>query len=122
MAAQPGGEIVGQQLLDRHVAAARIADEGIALGIGEALGLHLQMQPFCADRVEGGEIEALQDIEHDLRRDAAAVGRDFEHGPAAIAGFERRDRLVALSCKILLRVAAAGGVSAASIASSTGPA
>ena len=65
-------------MVDRHVGEAGIGNVALTQFESEARRLDLKVIPLHAVRRVGGEIEALQDIEHHERRDALAGRRDFQ--------------------------------------------
>src|SRR5215470_9208494 len=59
------------------------------------------MEAVGAERIERGEIEALQDVEQHQRGQTLRVGRQFQHVETAIIRADRRDHLAAMTRKVL---------------------
>jgi len=73
----------------------------VAHGIGEPRRLERQMEAVGTERIKRGEIEALHDVEQHQRGQALRIGRQFQHVETAIIGADRRDRLAAMTSKVL---------------------
>src|SRR5262249_35384919 len=73
----------------------------ITYGIGKPRSLECQMEALGADRIKRGEIETLQDIEHQQRSQALAVGRQFQDIQATVIRGNRRDDLAAMASEVL---------------------
>ena len=59
------------------------------------------MEAVGAERIERGEIEALEDVEQHQRGQALTVGRQLDHVETAIVGGDRLDHVAAMSGEIL---------------------
>ena len=85
---------------DRHAHVRRLGDVGVAHRKAQARGLQHQMEAVGAERIERGEIEILQDVEHHQRGEPLPVRRNFDQVEAAIVGRDRRHRLAAMAREI----------------------
>ena len=59
------------------------------------------MESLRAERIERGEVEALQDIEQHERGQTLAVGRQFQDVQTTVIGGDRRDDLPTMSDEVL---------------------
>ena len=105
-----GGELFGDELLDRDGSEARIADVLIHVGVGELLGLDHDVERIDGVVAVLGHGKVLHDIEHGERGDALAVGRQFVDGPAAVGGGDGLDPLGLEVAKVFQGVRASVGV------------
>src|SRR5262249_18075593 len=73
----------------------------ITYGIGKPRSFERQMEAIRTERIERREIETLEDIEHQQRRQALAVGRQFQDVQATVIRGNRRDDLAAMASEVL---------------------
>ena len=75
----------------------------VAHGVGDAPGLHHQVQPVDAARRKPLRVEFRQKVEQDQRRYSLPVRGNFEQLASAIAGCDRRDPVDRDRRQIVLR-------------------
>ena len=100
--AQPCGVGLVQQPADRHVDHGGIGQAGVAVAIGQARRFRLEVQPLGAVRLERVELETFQDVQHEQRDHALAVGRALVHLEPAVGGPDRRDELARRGGEVVL--------------------
>ena len=62
LVAQLRGVIPGEKLFGRYVGEVRVADPVVQVPVGELLRLGFQVDAIHAERVQGGEVEAFEDV------------------------------------------------------------
>ena len=99
------GELLGkafvEQIGDRRAHVRGIGDVRVANGKAEPRGFQHQMETLGAERIERGEIEILQDVEHHQRGEPLPVRRNLDQIEPAIIGRDRRHRVAAMAREIL---------------------
>ena len=85
-----------------------IAHEPVTVPVGEARRLRLQVETLGAERIERREVETGQDVQHQQRDDALAVGRALVDVQVAVSGADRRHVVGARGGEVVHRVQAAG--------------
>ena len=78
----------------------RIGNVCVAHRIGEASRFDQKVQPFRAIGIERAHIEAIENVEHHQRREALAIGWQFDHLKSAIIRRDRRHLVAAMRGKI----------------------
>ena len=110
------GELFGVGLVEqppgRDVGEGGVGQRRVAVAEGEARGLGQEVQPLLAVRVERRQVELLQDVEHQQRHHALAVGRALVDVDVAVAGVDRLHLLGRRCGEVLHLVPAAGRVQA----------
>ena len=79
----------------------RIGEVRVAHRIGEPRGFERDVEAVGAERIERGEIEALEDVEQHQRGQALAVGRQLEYVETAIVAGDRLDHVAAMGGEVL---------------------
>ncbi len=105
--AQHADMLRAQQLLKRHVAMVRIAEQQVALMISKLGRLGQQMHPGRSGQRALAQIEAFEQAQDHQSNTALAVGRALEDLPAAIGRRNRLDPAAPMLAEILELMTAA---------------
>ena len=106
---EPGCGLVRQHVIEPERRGVGIADEAVAGIVGQRRRLGLEMDAGGAERVEPGHVEMRQDLRHEERRGAVAVGGQLDKLVVAVGPRDRLDVIAGGRGEIVEGVGAAEG-------------